>query len=111
MGSDGLPAEVTIDDGVDVDSIGEKRVDDSFLHHAILGRDLTEMFTNKRLQLAADRHFINQRSRLDMSEMFSPERVTAVCRDMDWNPDSRWISKMVTIWIWPPIDKEHGNQC
>ena len=28
METDGLPAEVTIDDGVDVDSIEERRVDD-----------------------------------------------------------------------------------
>ena len=43
METDGLPAEVTIDDGIDVDSIEEKRVDDEILHRAILGHDLIEM--------------------------------------------------------------------
>ena len=86
MDTDGLQAEVTIDDGVDVDSIEEKRVDDEVLHRAILGHDLTEIFSNKRLRLAADRHFINKLRRIDMSEMFSPERVTAACRDYGLEP-------------------------
>ena len=86
METDGLPAEVTVDDGVDVDSNEEKRVDDEILHRAILGHDLTEIFSNKRLQLAADGHFINQLLRVDMSDMFSPERVTAVCRDYGLEP-------------------------
>ena len=86
METDGMPADVTIDDGVGVDSTEEKIVDYSILHRAILGHDLTEMFSNKRLQLPADRHLLNQLLRIDMSEMFSPERVTAVCRDYGLEP-------------------------
>ena len=72
MEIDGLPDEVTIDDGVDVDSIEERRVDDEILHRAILRHGLTEIFSNKRLQSVADRHFVNQLLRVDMSDMFSP---------------------------------------
>ena len=86
MKIDGLPDEVTIDDGVDKDSIEDRRVDNEIIHRAILGHDLTEMFSDKRLQLAGDIHFVNQLLRVDMSEMFSPERVTAVCRDYGLEP-------------------------
>ena len=86
METDGLPAEVTLDDGVDVDSIEERRVDDLILHRAILGHDLADVFSNKRLQLAADRHFTKKLLRIDTSEMFSPERVTVVCRDYGLEP-------------------------
>ena len=44
------------------------------------------MLSNKRLQLAGDRHFVNQLLRADMSEMFSPERVTAGCRGYGLEP-------------------------
>ena len=86
MDIDGLPDEVTVDDGVDADSIQEKRIDNEILYRAILVHDLTDMFSNKRLQLAADRHFVNQLLIVDMSETFSPERVTAVCRDYGLKP-------------------------
>ena len=86
METDGLPAEVKLDDGVDVDSIEERRVDDEILHRAILGHDLTDLFSNKRLQLAADRHFTKHLFIIYMSEMLSPERVTAVCRDYGLEP-------------------------
>ena len=64
-----------------MDAIEKRRVDNEILHRAILAHDLTEIFSNKRLQLAGDRHCVNKLLRVDMSEMFSPERVTAVCRD------------------------------
>ena len=86
MEIDGLLDEVTVDDGVDVDSIEEKRTDNDIIYRAILGHDLTDIFSNKRLQLAADRQFVNELLRVDMSEMFSPERVTAVCRDYGLEP-------------------------
>ena len=66
-------------DGVDVDSLAARKEDQLILYHAILGHDLTETYSNARLNLAGDRHIVGQVMGFDMSEMFSPERVTAVC--------------------------------
>ena len=41
---------------------------------------LTETDSNDRLKLAGHRHIIGQLIGVDMSQMFSPERVTAVCK-------------------------------
>ena len=46
----------------------------------MLGRDLTEVYSGARLKLAADRHMVSQLLKVDMREMFSPERVTSVCK-------------------------------
>ena len=69
-----------IDTGV-IDSIEMKAMmeDRNIIYHAILGHDLTEVYSNQRLQLAADRHYITEILSTDVSEVFSPERVTAVC--------------------------------
>ena len=56
------------------------------LDHAILGHDLTEIYSNARLTLAGKRHVFGQRMGVDMSEIFSPERVTAVCKQYELAP-------------------------
>ena len=45
----------------------------------MLGHDLTETYSNKRLKLAGNSHMIGQSLRVGASEMFGPEWVTAVC--------------------------------
>ena len=65
------------DDGIDVDSLAAKREDQLILYHAVLGHDLTETYSNRRLKLAETRFVAGQLMRVDMSEMFSPERVTS----------------------------------
>ena len=67
-------------DGIDVDPLAAKNEDQLILYHAILGHDLTKTSLNARLTFAGNRHVIGQRMGVDMSEMFGPERVTAVCK-------------------------------
>ena len=59
----------------------------------MLGHDLTETYFNDRLKLAGNRHMIGQLMGVDTSEMFSPERVTAVASNTDWSRAKRWILK------------------
>ena len=73
-------------DGIDVDSLAAKKEDQLILYHAILGHDLTESYSNARLTLAGSRHIIGQLMGVDMCEMFSPERVTAVCKQYGLTP-------------------------
>ena len=68
------------DDGIDVDSLAAKRGDSLILYHAVLGHDLTETYSNRRLKLAETRFVAGQLMRVDMSEMFSPQRVASVCK-------------------------------
>ena len=90
---DGAAAEAQPDqemqDSVDrmesLDSMteAEKRVrreDDEILSRALLGKDLSEVYSNTRLRIAAERNMVNQLLKVDISEMFSPERVTSVCK-------------------------------
>ena len=65
---------------IDFDSLAAKKEDQLILYHAILRLDLTETYSNARLPLAGNRHVMGQRMGVDMSEMFSPEKVTAVCK-------------------------------
>ena len=54
--------------------------DQEIIYRAILGHDLMEVYSSTRMKLAADRHMVSQLLKVDMSEMFSPERVTSVCK-------------------------------
>ena len=74
------------DDGIDVDSLAAKREDQLILYHAMLGHDLTETYSNKRLKLAETRFVAEQFMRVDMSEMFCPEEGTAVCKQDGFSP-------------------------
>ena len=66
------------DDGIDVDSLAAKMEDQLIVYHAVLGHDLTETYSSRRLKLAEARFVAGQLMRVDMSEMFSPERVNSV---------------------------------
>ena len=83
------------DDAIDVDSLAAKREDQLILYHAVLGHDLTGTYSDKRLKLAETRFVSRQLMRVDMSKMFSPERVTTVCKQHGPIPgqamDSIWI--------------------
>ena len=52
----------------------------------MLGGDLTEVYSNGRMKLAANRHMVTQLLKVDISEMFSPERVTTVCEKYGLKP-------------------------
>ena len=43
------------DDGIDVDWLAAKREDQLMLYHAMLGHDLTETYSSRRLKLAEAR--------------------------------------------------------
>ena len=73
-------ARMEEDDGIVVASLAAKREDQLILYHAVLGHDLNETCSNKSLKLAGTRFVAGQLMRVDMNEMFSPERVTAVCK-------------------------------
>ena len=68
------------DDGIDADSLAAIREDQLRLYHAMLGHDLAETYSNKRLKLVQNRFVVGQIMRIDMSETVSSERVTAVCK-------------------------------
>jgi hypothetical protein len=61
------------------DEIAAKLEDENILYHAMLGFDLTEVYSNKRLRLAGSRQIAESILSTDISEVFSPERVTSVC--------------------------------
>ena len=72
-----------MDDGgenLDIGSMKSKQQDKEIIYHAMLGHDLTEVYGSKRLQLTANRDFLRQIMSTDVSEVFSPERVTTVCK-------------------------------
>ena len=73
-------ASMEDDDSIDVDLLAARREDQLILYHAVLGHDLTETYSNQRFKLAVTRFVAGQLMRVDMSEMFSPERVTSVCK-------------------------------
>ena len=59
--------------------IAAKAEDAKILYHAVLGHSLTEVYSNQRIKLAADRFVASKLMSVDVSEIFSPERVSAVC--------------------------------
>ena len=67
------------EDGMGIDYLQGKLEDQNIVYRAVLGHDLTEVYCNKRLMLAANRHLAESILSTDVSEIFSPERVTAVC--------------------------------
>ena len=79
-------AELFMDDGNDLDSLNTKAEDAKIVYHTILGHDLTESYSNGRLQIARARHMVGQLAVVDMSEIFSPERVTKLCKSYGFEP-------------------------
>ena len=82
------------DDGIDVDSPTTKREDQLIMYHAVMGHDPTETYSNSRFKLAETRFVAGQLIRVDMSEMFSPERVTSVCNTYGLIPGQAMDIKM-----------------
>ena len=80
------PEEMEVNDGIDIDVLNEKAEDQRIIYHAILGHDLTESYLNARIQLAASRQEAQQLMSVDLSEMYSPERVSAVCSSYGLRP-------------------------
>ena len=78
--------DMEVDDGIDVDALGEKAEDQKIVCRALLGHDLTEAYSNGRLRLAANRYAALQLLSVDMSEMFSPERPTVLCSSYGLEP-------------------------
>ena len=71
-----------MDDGgenLDIGIMKSKQQDKEIIYHAMLGHDLTEVYGSERLELTANREFLRQIMSTDVSEVFSPERVTTVC--------------------------------
>ena len=79
-------AELFMDDVDDLDSLNAKAEDAKIVYHTILGHDLTESYSNGRLQMARARHMVGQLAAVDMSEVFSPERVTKLCKSYGLEP-------------------------
>ena len=72
-----------MDDGgenLDIGIMQAKQQDKEIIYHAMLGHDLTEVYGSERLKLTANREFLRQIMSTDVSEVFSPERVTTVCK-------------------------------
>ena len=67
-----------------------KAEDELILNKAILGHSLCEIYSNGRIQFAVNRssmeHLNTQLSSTDVCEIFSPERVAAVCGRMGLTP-------------------------
>jgi hypothetical protein len=67
-----------------------KSEDEFIIAKAILGHSLHEVYSNGRIELAMNRQHMERinshLSRVDMSEIFSPKRVTAACKQVGLVP-------------------------
>ena len=68
----------------------QRAEDDLILSKAILGKSLHELYSNKRIELAISRKHMENINRqldaVDVCEIFSPERVTGVCKQAGLEP-------------------------
>ena len=77
------------DGGADVDAIHARKEDLLILSRAMLGKSLLEVYSNERIGLAVGRNAVESPNKLastDVSEMFSPERLTKVCKQYGLTP-------------------------
>ena len=90
MSDEGEAGDVDIGDGIDVDSIQARREDEIILHRAVLGENLHDVYSNKHIKLAIIRNDMEnlneQLLSTDITEIFSPERVTAHCKKYGLSP-------------------------
>ena len=72
-----------------LDSV-KRREDENMLSKVILGHSLHEVYSNQRIKLAVARSSVEclkkEIGSTDVSKIFSPERVTAVCRKYGLKP-------------------------
>ena len=81
--------ELTDDeDGLDIDSLREKREDMRFVSLALLGRSIHEVYSNSRIDTAVARQSAEAMMLMsvDVTDIFSPERVAAVCNEFGLKP-------------------------
>ena len=82
--------EQEVTSGMQLNEIMAKREDEIILNKAILGHSLHEVYSNQRIRLAVERNKMEglnkQLASTDVCEMFSPERVTAVCKQYGLTP-------------------------
>ena len=71
------------DEDLDIDSLRARREDEEIVCKAVLGRDLHDVYSNKRIQVAVNRQvaemMTGQFKSTDVAEIFSPQRVAKVC--------------------------------
>ena len=72
----------------DMDSLRAKQEDMKIVGRAILGHSVEEVYSNQRIQLAVTRQTVESMKLMsvDVTEIFSPERVAAVCREFNLRP-------------------------
>ena len=81
--------EMTDDeDGLDVDSLQMRREDRKIVSLALLGRSIHEVYSNTRIDTAVARQTAEgmMLMSVDVTEIFSPERVASVCKDFGLKP-------------------------
>ena len=83
---DGEDANVKSEDSEELLILKAKEEDRIIIFNAVLGRNLTEIYSNSRIKLAVDRETVNQLLSTDIMEVFSPERVTATCEKYGLKP-------------------------
>ena len=100
-----IVGELTDDEDAVLSSIDDKKrkKDEEIVCRALLGKSLHEMYSNKRIDLAVKRQTVEMMKKevgmndvhgsagkvlpkVDVSEIFSPERVGALCRDYGLKP-------------------------
>ena len=83
-GSEPIVPSESVDAEVKAEDERQRKEDDLIMTKAILGHSLHEIYSNHRIQLAIGRKHVERMSRdldgVDVCEIFSPERVTAVCK-------------------------------
>ena len=73
------------DQGADLDEVRARREDEDIVCRYVLGKNLHDVYSNERFQLAANRQSVEVMSRqllgVDVMEIFSPERVGKLCKE------------------------------
>ena len=76
------------EDGLDVDTFRVKREDMKIVSLALLGRSIHEVYSNSRIDTAVARQSAEAMMLMsaDVIEIFSPERVAAMCKEFGLKP-------------------------
>ena len=74
----------------DIGEMKQMEEDDKIMSMAIMGKSLQELYSNETLKIASDRicisSMVRQLNSTDVSEIFSPERGTALCKKHGLKP-------------------------
>ena len=76
------------EDGLDIDSLREKREEIRIVSLALLGWSIHEVYSNSRIDTAVARQSAEAMMLMsaDFTDIFSPERVAAVCKEFGFKP-------------------------